>query len=195
MLAIRGEYVYCCHMAELDVPRIIPFTDIRDFESVAIDLNDLLLDPTNEDIGLDFKTAKSSYTGDPWRVAEHLAAVQASCELGVKEQFIVFAGPRAVGMSIVTTQTHMPKGVNPKWPNVSGFVCNPYRGHGIGRLSLERLLESVHENFGGHAWTEVRVDNILSQRLVTSAAFIDTNASQDPTKRLYIYGEEPTKRP
>lgn len=178
-------------MAGTETGRVIPVTDIPDFESVAIDLNDLLQRPDNADLSQDFTGVHTSYTGDIWKVKQKLEAIPLTCTPGVKEQFIIFAGPQAVGMSIVTTITTVPAEVDPTWPNVSGFICNPYRGRGLGLLSIERRMQAVRQNFGNHAWTFVRKGNVPSEKLVARVGFRETGilVLGHEHQELYFYDE------
>jgi predicted acetyltransferase len=108
---------------------------------------------------------------------------------GKREQFIVFSGQKAVGMAIVTNQISAPTEVPEEWPNLSGFILNPYRAHGLGRLSINHRVRVVHEHFGGHAWTYVRKGNIPAEKIVLGAGFTRTDivVPGQENQHLYLY--------
>jgi hypothetical protein len=158
---------------------------VTNLEPVARDLADLLARADNLDIAAEFPGTVARYSGDPHKVLQNLRATQESCQLGVQQQFIAFSGRRAVGMSAVRIADEVPEAVDPSWPNISGFVCNPYRNRGIGRLSLIARLGVVKEQFGGHAWAKVKKTNVVSQRMVTHAGFVEVGEEADSC--IYVY--------
>jgi GNAT superfamily N-acetyltransferase len=168
---------------------IRPIQDIDSYMATAIDLSSLLQDPANEDIGMHFPGTVSRYSGSFDAVAANLREAADQCETGKREQFIAFSGGVAVGMSIVTNQVESPEGVDDSWPNLSGFVLNPYRNQGIGRLAMEHRIKVVERNFGGHAWTYVRKGNIPAEKIVTGAGFkkTDTVVPGQEHQNLYLY--------
>lgn len=151
--------------------RAVPIDKIKDFESTAVDLMDLLQRKDNTDIVKEFPATVAQYTGDKNKVTTNLETTQQYYEIGKREQFIIFAGKRAVGLSTVINNVDTPSGVDPSWPNLSGFICHPFRGQGLGRLSLETRMQVVRHHFGNHAWTLVRRGNIRSEHLVVSVGF------------------------
>lgn len=163
--------------------------EITDFESIACDFSELLVRADNADIKQQFPGTVQSYTGDLTSVVAKLEAAQADCTVGVREQFVIFSGARAVGMSVIRLIDDTPPAINPLWPNISGFVCNPYRAQGLGRKSMQRRMQSVQENFGNRAWTYVIKGNTPSEKLVLEAGFkrSDQIVLGREDHSLYIY--------
>lgn len=169
--------------------RILPFSEITSLESVADDLRKQLSDPTNNDLNIHFSGTVARYSGEEEKVLANLEEARDLCETGKREQFIAFAGEKAVGMSIVTNQITPPDGIDETWPNISGFICNPYRSLGLGRLSIQRRMETVDSNFGGHAWTYVRKGNIPAEMIVLGAGFeiVDIIVPGQEHQNVYLY--------
>lgn len=165
---------------------ITPINKIADIQQVALDLRRLLLLEENSDIKNDFPSIVKRYTASFDSAVEALNNGRKSFLEGQQEQFIVFSGGAAVGMSIVTNSIETPEGIDPSWPNLSGFIANPYRKRGLGRLSLQRRLQSVRYNFDGHAWTLVRIGNEASERLVSNQGFIRTSTTLGD-RALYLW--------
>lgn len=137
--------------------------------AIATDLAELLARPDNADVAVEFPVTAARYSGDIQEVVRKLQQAQEDCSPGVRQQFIAFAGEQAVGMSVVCFADELPDGIDPSWPNLSGFICNPYRNQGLGRLSLLQRLQTVDEQFGGRAWTRIKKTNVFSNRMVTHA--------------------------
>jgi GNAT superfamily N-acetyltransferase len=163
--------------------------NLESYMPVATDISSLLRHPTNEDIKIHFPGTVDRYTGTLNEVEANLREAADQCEIGTREQFIAFSGEIAIGMSIVTNQIKPPDGIDESWPNLSGFVLNPYRNRGIGRLAMERRIEIVEQNFGGHAWTYVRKGNIPAEKIVSSVGFTKTDivVPGQEYQNLYIY--------
>lgn len=161
--------------------------NIESYMAAGIDLAILLRDPANEDIGIHFPGTVSRYTGSFDTVAANIREAAEQCETGKREQFIAFSGGVAVGMSIVTNQIDTPEGVDSTWPNLSGFVLNPYRSQGIGRLAIEHRIKVVERNFGGHAWTYVRKGNVPAEKIVTGVGFKKTDIVVPGQEHQYLY--------
>jgi hypothetical protein len=159
--------------------------EITDLQAVAEDIADLLEQTSNADIAVEFPSSVAAYTGDINKVVDNLIAVQGESYPGVRQQFIACSGLRAVGMSVVRFADKVPDGVDIGWPNVSGFVCNPFRGRGIGRLSLMKRLEAIDAQFGGSAWTRIKVHNVHSQQMVEHAGFVQIG--MDTEGLIYTY--------
>lgn len=166
----------------------VALADLEEFRGPSYDLAELLNRPDNADISdrfpLTVERFKSGFAGE-----FYLAKTKELCEPGVREQFIIFSGQTAVGMSIVTVSALPREGVDPSWPNLSGFICNPYRRQGLGIFSLQERLKVVDQRFGGEAWTAVDMDNIASQRMVEAAGLklIGDYTDEDGAKFLYTY--------
>lgn len=170
---------------------VIPLQDISDLGNVARDLAVLFNSEMNEDIKIHFPATVRRHTGDIEIVQKNLKEAAEACRPGSREQFIIFSGAHAVGMSVVTLLPEVPVHVATTWPNLSGFVCHPYRGLGLGKQSLERRIHAVNENFGGHAWTYVRKDNVPAQAVVLGAGFKRTDfvIEGQETQDLYLYDQ------
>ncbi|MDB5716429.1 MAG: hypothetical protein JWO15_3826 [Sphingomonadales bacterium] len=147
------------------------FNEIENFTPIAHDLIELLGRVDNQDVAAEFPGSVARYTGNADQVIHNLIETKYACRPGVRQQFIAFAGERAVGISAVRFADEVPSGIEPSWPNVSGFVCSPYRNRGIGRMSLLERLKVVDSQFNGNAWTKVKQSNIHSHRMVTHAGF------------------------
>lgn len=171
--------------------RVTPFSEIEDFSQVATDINSLLTNGKNLDIASEFPATYQRYTTEHDEVVRNLETAQSRFEVGKHEQFIVFAGERAVGLSVITSNLDIPEGIDPSWPNISGFICNPLRGQGLGRLSIEARMNVVHQDFGGHAWTFVRDDNVVSEHLVLDVGFRKTDRKVEgwDGHHLYLFNE------
>ena len=139
-------------------------------------------------IAIDFPATVERYGNDIDCAIDNFAEASATCVEGERELFCTLLGEKVVGICIVTKLDVVPAGINPDWPNLSGFIMNPYRGIGLGRFSLEQRLEIVHKNFGNNAWTLVRDGNLVSEHLVQSVGFKQTTSPPDENNRmLYTY--------
>ncbi|HRN90394.1 MAG TPA: hypothetical protein PK265_01085 [Candidatus Saccharibacteria bacterium] len=172
--------------------RILPLGEIYNLENVALDLNRLLSRKDNNDIRDGFPATFTRYTGDLRKVVSNLDIAKSLYKTGKREQFIIFAGTRAVGLSIVTTDIDNPVGVDESWPNISGFVCNPFRGQGLGRLSIETRMRVVKENFNNAAWTFVKNGNKPSEHLVRDVGFKKSRGelASPEGHTLYLFDEK-----
>ena len=171
--------------------RVIPFSEIESFDQIATDMSGLLQNGTNQDIAEGFPATVTRYTAEHDEVVANLETARTRFELGKHEQFMIFAGQRAVGLSVVTTNLDIPEGVDPSWPNVSYLVCNPFRGQGLGRLSAETQMDAVRRDFDGHAWTFVKDDNRISENLILSVGFTKTDRKIEGWEghHLYLFDE------
>jgi hypothetical protein len=178
------ECIYCMN-------RIIRLSELPHLESVAHDIREQLSDPINQDLNIHFKGTVARYTGEEDEVLTNLEEARDLCETGKREQFIVFAGEKAVGMSIVTNQVTPPDGIDETWPNISGFICNPYRSLGLGRLSIQHRMKIVDNNFDGHAWTYVRKGNVPAEKIVLAAGFrvTDIIVSGQEHQNVFLYNK------
>lgn len=166
----------------IDVKNMV---DVQGWGLVASDFDSLLSDSSNADIATEFPASVARYTGDIAEVEANLLAAQLDCRPGVRQQFVAFSGVRAVGMSVVRLVDDPPYKIDPAWPNVSVFVCNPYRGQGIGRLSMIAHAGVIADQFGGHAWTRVRTQNAPSRCMVERAGFVPVR--EDAENIFYTY--------
>lgn len=150
-------------------------TEQTDLDALALDLSKLLVSPANADIAEEFPSSVARYTGDIETVKSNLSEALEDCKPGVRQQFIAFAGSQAVGMSVIRFTDSTPEGIDNTWPNVSGFICRPFRGLGLGTLSLQTRLLVVKAQFGGNSWTQVKKNNTASNRMVTHAGFVKSS--------------------
>ena len=155
-------------LIEYRVERIQHVLNLR---AAAQSLSELLKHPANSDVQYEFPATYERYTGDIGSVADNLALASADCSTGKKQQWIMFAGEQAVGMSVVRKTETVPELIPKDIPNVSLFVCFPFRNGGIGKLAMSACIETVNLQFGGAAWASVKHHNRPSQRLVLSAGF------------------------
>jgi len=171
---------------------IVPLTN-ADLNVVSRDFNHLLKRDNNHDIAGEFPNFVKKCVQGEANVRDALSRARESISPGRTEMFIVFSGVYAVGLSVVTNDVEAPRDVgNPDWPNLSGFVCHPFRGRGLGRLSIEKRMEVVDDNFGGKAWTLVRDGNAVSEHLVTSAGFkrVSSDNQKIDNRHLYTYSKD-----
>lgn len=169
--------------------RLQPFSEIESFATIATDFNLLLSRDDNHDIKTEFPATVERYGSGVAEAIEHLETAKDLMKPGEREQFIVSSGERAVGLCMITNQIDSPAGIDQSWPNISGFVMNPFRGHGIGRFSIEERMKIVRERFDNHAWTLVQNGNSPSEHLVQDVGFEKTDDTVDGWDgyRLYIY--------
>jgi hypothetical protein len=162
-------------------------SEVNDLLPVASDFTDLLIRNDNADIALEFPGSVARYSGNVENVLGNLLETREGCVPGIRQQFIAFAGERAVGIAAIrfADDTQLPEGIDSSWPNYSGFVCNPYRNRGLGTLSALEGLRVVDSQFGGKAWTKVKKTNISSHKMVTRAGFVVVG--EDADSNLYTY--------
>lgn len=151
---------------------IVPLPDVMNLYALAADLSRLLVRPDNADIEYEFRNTYNRYTGDLDKVFDNLTLASADCRPGVRHQWVVFAGETAVGMSVVRLSDETPETIPENYPNVSLFVCEPFRKSKIGTRAVQTCLHTVRLEFGGFAWTVVKHHNKASQRLMLSAGFV-----------------------
>ncbi len=160
-------------MAEL-----VSFSSIDDFSEVARSYSRLLAREDNRDIKVDFPETFHRYSGDPEIVRRELEETANACASGQREQFVVFNEGAVVGLSAVQRiqgpPVNLPEGI----PNVSEFILRPFRGKGLGEASLRACLELVDESFGGHAYTRVRTENIVSRNMVEKVGFASITSDE-----------------
>lgn len=158
---------------------------INDLDPVADQLALLLRRDYNADIALEFPNLVANLTGRTDIARRTIHAMRSEYKLGVHELFIVSLGAQAVGLSVATTMVGAPEGIDASTPNLSGFICAPYRGIGLGKESLRKRLEVVEDDFHSHAWTSVGVDNVISNHLVKSVGF--KLHAIDGNRNVYTY--------
>lgn len=156
---------------------IKPLSQGINFSKLAQDLAKLLTSPENADIAVEFPMSFERYTGNLAKVENNLKVAAEASLRGMRQQFVAFAGDVAVGMSIIQVAEAGLDDINPNWPNVSTFICNPYRASGLGRLSMKTLLRVANEQFDGKAWTRVAKTNLPSKKLVEAAGFLESGLS------------------
>lgn len=164
---------------------IVSFKNIDNMHSVAADFSRLLSRADNADIAVDFPGTARRYSGEVNSVHQELMKSKEQCEDGVREQFIVYAGKLAVGLSAIQLVDEPPEGISTETPNLSGMILNPWRGNGFGNVSLRHRLDIVDERFNGTAYSLVRKDNIISQNMVESNGLVIVG--EDDTRFTYLY--------
>ena len=167
---------------------VVSFEHIDDMHSVAEDFSGFLSRADNSDIALDFPGTVRRYSGDVDKAYQELMKTREQCQRGVREQFIVYAGKAAVGLSAIQLVDEPPEGIEPTLPNLSGMIFNPWRGKGLGSLSLRYRLNVVNERFNGQAYSVVRKANAASRRLVESHGLVIVG--EDETRYTYLYDEK-----
>lgn len=171
--------------------RITPLTEISVFSKPAEDLGDLLKRADNLDVAEEFPATVARYGGSASEAEANLEEARNLYTVGSREQFIVFSGEKAVGMCLITNQMDIPDGINPSAPNISGFVSNPFRNQGIGRISIEERMKIVEKNFSNRAWTFVKDTNSKSEHLVLSVGFQKSERKIEGWEghHLYLFGD------
>lgn len=169
--------------------RLVLLTSIELFGEIARDFNELLGRPDNQDIANEFPATVARYGEGASQAVANFEATRELCKIGEREQFIVFSNEKAIGLCMISRQIEAPPSVDITWPNISGFIMNPYRGQGLGRFSIEQRMKVVDQHFGGHAWTLVREGNAPSEHLVTAVGFRKTRRRLGVRKghNLYLY--------
>lgn len=170
------------------MPPIKYISEVDDLSTVSTDLNYLLNRRDNRDIAKEFPNLVAGLSGDLNDAHGFLYTMRSQHEPGVHEVFIASTGRRAIGLSVISRQVTPPMDISTEAPNLSGFICIPYRGLGLGRMSLESRMRSVESHFGGIAWTSVHVDNQPSNHLIKSVGF--ELASRDEDRNIYIYSKK-----
>lgn len=168
--------------------RITPYTEIESFENIAKDFNELLIRDDNQDIVAEFPWV-SKYSMGIDKTIDNFENTRDLCKPGEREQFIISFGEKAVGLGLINNQQDSPPGIDDSWPNISGYIMNPYRGRGLGRFSIEHRMKIIEQNFGNHAWTLVRDDNVRSEHLVSSVGFEKTYQKVEgwENHNLFVY--------
>jgi RimJ/RimL family protein N-acetyltransferase len=171
--------------------KLTPLVEINDFTRTAENLSGLLQRADNTDIAQEFPPTFARYGGTSAEAKASLEAASKLYEVGLRQQFIVFSGERAVGMCIITNQIDIPDGINPDTPNISGFISNPFRNQGIGRISIEERMKIVEKNFNNRAWTFVKDSNYTSEHLVLSVGFQKSDREIEGWEghHLYLFGD------
>lgn len=169
--------------------RLQPFQEIDSFTQIARDFNTHLRRDDNADIQQQFPGTVKRYASGEDMAIENLESVLEYVELGKHEQFIVYFGEIAAGLCVVSNQTKCPPNVDPSWPNLSGFIMNPFRGIGLGRFSIEQRMGVVKEDFGDRAWTLVKDGNERSEHLVLDVGFRKTDQEVEGWEghHLFLY--------
>jgi hypothetical protein len=167
--------------------RLVPLGEVSSLHSIAVDFNDILSRKDNADIADEFPATVARYGHGVRRAVINLTEASASCVKGERELFLPHLGEQVVGLCIVTKFDEVPDGVDTEWPNLSGFIMNPYRGLGLGRFSLEQRLEVVTNNFGNNAWTLVTEGNEVSEHLVQSVGFRKVPNTKPDEKNRLLY--------
>jgi hypothetical protein len=169
----------------LNMTGIVSFENIQNMQSVAENFSSSLSRPDNADISKDFPGTVRRYSGNVENVYTELMKTREQCQSGTREQFIVYAGEIAVGLSAIQLVDEPPEGIDVSVPNLSGMIFNPWRGKGFGSLSLKYRLDIVKERFNGRAYSLVRKDNSVSQKLVESNGLVIVG--QDDMRFTYLY--------
>jgi hypothetical protein len=158
---------------------VLPLNEVDDLASVADSLSSLLALVPNSDILKVFPAAVGKYAGDAAGLAMNLSRDRARFEAGEYEDFVCFAGETAVGMAQVARSRLAAGAMEPGEAVLSSYICWPWRGQGLARLSRTRRLKAVDKHFDGTAWTVVKTDNLVSKRLVLSSGFKPIGYSAD----------------
>ncbi|MET1033505.1 MAG: GNAT family N-acetyltransferase [Candidatus Saccharimonadales bacterium] len=166
---------------------ILPVTEVSNLNEAAIDLSANFRHPNNDDITSDFPGSLEMLRKDPSELGQILQERADSQVAGERERFIAFTDAesekeggrlQAVGIGFLTLSQgeSVPPAIRdlgePHGPNLSLMISYPFRRQGLGRLIMQRQLESVEAHCNGNAWTSVRKANIASQRLVTAVGFV-----------------------
>jgi hypothetical protein len=165
--------------------KVMAFQDIENLRSVAEDFSLLLSRGDNTDIAIDFPGTMRRYTGDTSNVHNELLKTKEHCRPGIREQFIVFAGEIAVGLSAIQLVDEPPEGIDAEIPNLSGLIANPWRSLGLGKLSLRHRLDIADNRFNSQAYSLVRKNNAISQKLVESNGL--KIVGEDESHFVYLY--------
>lgn len=171
--------------------KLEPLTEIPSFDRVALDLNSALKHPDNSDIVDTFPATVDRYGQELVDAVRHLEEARDGYRVGIREQFIVFAGETATGMCVIRNDLKIQNGIDPSVANISGFICRPHRGRGLGRFSIEERMKVVERNFNNQAWTFVKDGNTPSEHLVMDVGFRRTDRQVEGWEdhHLYIYGD------
>lgn len=166
-------------------PSLTPINEIDNLGLVAYDLNQLMSSPENEDIKLDFPVTAALYSRGLATAMNALSHEAGLFEYGRREVYIVNLGHRVAGLCVVSCISNTPPVISKETPNFSEFICQPYRGNGLGRFSLEQCIKIFGERFEGKAWTEVRDNNEASKHLVKSVGFCPIQVNNASTVYKY----------
>lgn len=161
---------------------VLPLNQIDNLRPVAESLSSLLRLPSNTDIAKEFPRTVE-YTIGIEEVLQNLTQTREKFTNGDREDYVLFVGKVAVGMSQIALPHYAYLDMDPEYPVLSGYVCNApegsrsYRGQGLGRLSMDTRLDAAKQRFGGHAMTMVKHDNVASIGLIRSSGFVLTGSN------------------
>ena len=150
--------------------RLVRLDEIKNPFTLAENLKSLL-EEDNDDIHIEFPNIAKRYSqGSVQEIAERIIEDRELQKDGVQEWYLVYKEDIATGIGVIVSNPRCtPKELNNvNSPNLSGFICRPYRGEGLGRFSLESRLEIVKRRFGGMAWTLVQTENEVSNKMILS---------------------------
>lgn len=179
--------------------KLVRFDEICNPREVAEDLQRLLSDRRNDDIGKEFPNLAKRYSqGTVQEIATRILIDKTLQEDGRREWYLAYKDSAVVGFGAINlASSPAASGLDIDSPNLSGFICKPYRGEGIGRFSLEERLKIVRSRFGGIAWTLVGLNNETSNQMILSTpgfVLCDRTTYKDEPYNLYEYSARQENR-
>lgn len=174
--------------------RIIPVAEVHNFADQAPGFRSLLLREDNQDIALDFPSTVGIYSGPIDEALVRFERAQAAHSEGWFLQYLIQADEQTVGLAKMRVNPEKtPAGADAAWPNISMFICHPFRGQGLGGLGIRTLLSVAKESYGG-AWTGIRESNTPSRGLAVSVGFtlLGRRPPEEGKETILLYGYSPT---
>lgn len=179
--------------------KLIRFDEVSNPHQVAEDLQRLLSDRSNDDIGREFPNLAKRYSsGTIQQIAARILIDKTLQEDGRREWYLAYKDSTVVGFGAINlTPSPIAGGLDVDSPNLAGFIGKPYRGEGIGRFSLEERLRIVRSRFGGVAWMLVGLNNETSNQMILSTpgfVLCDRTTYKDEPYNLYEYSARQENR-
>tara|TARA_B100002049_G_scaffold196443_1_gene154061 strand:- start:29 stop:544 length:516 start_codon:yes stop_codon:yes gene_type:complete len=164
---------------------ILPLSEVPNIAQSSSDLAELVSQPINDDLVDDFPKLVSTYRLGSEAAHGHLLHNLPLQNRRSTDVFVVFSGNMAVGLSVISFDVTPPIEIGDlEQPNLSGFICNPFRGKGLGALSLDHRLAIIGEKHGNKAWTLVRHGNHRSMDMLVKRGFKEKKDYSSDTNRL-----------
>ena len=168
-------------------PRLVLATDLETDEFLEGFMR-LVAHADNQDVRDEYPQATKPYILDIETARAALERTKLLTEPGRRMPYFMFSGKYAVGMAMTANNiVDAPVGIDPSWPNLSSYICHPFRGLGLGRKAFEAQMRDVLEYFDGHAWSGAADTNAASVHGLEIAGFVRENVPAPEGYGIYTY--------